>query len=423
MSKRFLTQFIFNAYDIFHGRRVSKVCKKIESSYYSKPTRVIEFKEYQNYWIKKGVDYKGLPTSKQLIKEYLNRTKPDNVHSWAYTGGSHGEPLKVPYSKERSLLRTSTFKFFNELGGYQIGDSFALIRAKNKGLFSKILRNETIFIPHEISSTKIEKFVKILIDKKIKFLLGYPTVMHELALFLVDHPEMADNLAITSLISTSEMLENEKRLFVKEVICDKFLDRYANEEVGLIAQQENFSGPYFVNPLNVIVEVLDPNTFKPVKENEVGKVYVTDVENRLVPMIRYDTGDLAVAGQYKNNELFTLKHIIGRDVERIYDTNGQPVSSLALGPLIYKPLSQESSLISFQFSQVASDKYVLRLKAPGNIVRGRLSDKIIDNLKGVLGDNAQITPLYIDFIPTLPSGKRPIYVNEMDGNKITKGSY
>lgn len=413
MYRSKLTRTVFSLYDLLQGHSISNSYKKIQGAYASQSSRALEMKSYIQYWQGKGYEFKDTPHTKEIIKGFINKNHPGKVHSWAYTGGSHGEPFKVPYSKERALLRTATFKFFNELGGYRVGDSFALIRAKNKSRLSKFLRNETVIIPHNISAAKLEHFTKVLTEKKVKFILGYPTVMHDLALFLKERPEMEGKLSVKSLISTSEMLDWEKRSVVKDVLCENFLDRYANEEVGLIAQQESFNGDYIVNPYNVIVEVLHPETLKPVKENETGKVVVTDTANKLAPMIRYDTGDLAIAGIYKDGELKTIRKVLGREVERIFDVSGNPVSSLALGPLIYKPLSHQELLISFQFAQVSSQNYELRLKAPESAMNEKLIAELITGLKSALGKEAKITIFCLANIPALPSGKRPIYVNEI----------
>lgn len=350
---------------------------------------------------------------KTIIKDWVKKVDVKKVHSWAYTGGSYGEPLRIPYSKQRGYIRTGTFKYFNELGGYKLGDSFALIRAKNKFAFLKYLRNETIIIPQDISEKKLIAIFHTIINRKVKVLMGYPTVMYEMALFLNYRPELKNDFMIKHLISVSEMLESDKREIIKRTFNCSFIDRYANEEVGLIAQQREYGGVYYINKFGVYTEVVDPITLKPVREGEQGKVLVTDLCNDLIPVIRYDTGDYAIVDQYKNGQLFSIKKIIGRESEKIYDAKGNTVSPLALGPSIYKPLAKEDKLHQFQFAQTNKNKYEVRIKNYSEPIPDDVKLEIISNLKKQLGEKTEIIIKPVDDILPQPSGKRPIYKNEM----------
>lgn len=414
--RKLLTQLVFGSFDLLQRRGISKFYNQIKEADKTPKTRDELHAEYKRSWENKGVAFNGVIEKQQIIN-FLDDSKPENVHSWAYTGGSYGQPLKLPYTKERALLRTATFKYYNEKGGYSLGDSFALIRAKNKSAFEKFLRNEFIIIPTDVSEESLSFVVKNLNKKSVKVLLGYPTVMYELAMYLDANPSIKLDKTLKHLISTSEMLDVEKRRVVKNVFNSTFVDRYANEEVGLIAQQEVFEGEYILNPFNVITEVLHPATLKPVAEGETGKVVVTDTANNLAPMYRYDTGDLAIAGKYINGELRTLQQIIGRESEKIFDAKGKPISSLALGPGIYKPLSNIPDLYQFQFAQTSQKSYELRLKTFAKELPEALCETILSNLKQQLGKEAFIKITKVDEIPPQPSGKRPVYKNETIGCK------
>jgi len=374
MPKTVIPRLMYHAYNLinkgsleFYYNQVRKV--NLQSTSFDKT----QISEYLKKWgLNPSLELNPV-MNKDHIKQNLLSLDVEKVHSWAYTGGSYGEPLRVPYSKERSLIRTATFKFFNEIGGYSLGDPFVLIRAKKRSSFVKFLRNEEIFIPDDISEIRMGSFVQELKDRRVKVLMGYPTVMYELALYLKEHPEEKTGLNLQSLISVSEPLEDFKRDIIKEVLSCSFVDRYSNEEVGLIAQQMKFGGEYFVNKFGVVVEVLDPVTLKPVEEGQQGKVVVTDLYNDLVSVVRYDTGDLAVAHKYKDGQLLSISNIVGRVSEQIIATNGHPVSSLMLGPYIYKPLSELGTVYQYQFAQTRQATYELRLKAK----EGQLKDDLL----------------------------------------------
>ena len=351
--------------------------------------------------------------SRYEIMEWTKKVDPSKIKSWSYTGGSYGEPLRVPYSRQRNLVRTATLRYFNENGGYNLGDPFVLIRAKDKSSFLKFLRNEMIFIPQDISEARIKWFADKLKQKKIKVLMGYPTVIYELALFFMRNPAQKEGITIKSIITISEPLEDFKRKIIHDVFQCSFIDRYSNEEVGLIAQQREFSGEYFVNKFGIYVEIIDPDTLLSVEEGQQGKVVVTDIYNDLIPVVRYDTGDLATAHKYVNSDLVSITNIVGRVSEQIFSVNGEPISPLMLGPFIYKPLSRQGQIFQYQFAQTSSFEYELRIKNRKNQLSEQLIQEMISGLEKTLGKGAMITLKLMDEIKPLPSGKRPVFKNEM----------
>lgn len=417
MAKKLLTKTLYTGFDLLNKRQLHHYYKEAEKHNNSSVSRTEELRKYLEKWNFNPVLEDNPLMGKKEVIEYTKALKQEDIYSWAYTGGSFGEPLRMPYSKKRDLIRTGTFRYFNEIGGYELGSSFAIIRAKDKPKFKKFLRNETVIIPADVSESKLESDIQMLKHNNVKTLMGYPTVMYELAILLNKKPELKKGLKIKSLISTSEMLEDEKRGFVHEVFGCNFIDRYSNEEVGLIGQQSKFREDYRVNQYGVYVEVVDPATLKPVKTGEEGKVVVSDTSNDLVPMVRYDTGDLAIAGLYKDGHLQTIKKVIGRTSDKLSDTSGGPISSLALGPLIYKPLANAGLNIQFQLSQLEEKKYVLKLKINEKEFSTDLKDLIYNNLMERLGSDADLSVNFVDDIPPLPSGKRPVYLNLLKTKK------
>ncbi len=170
-----------------------------------------------------------------------------------------------------------------------------------------------------------------------------------MAAYLEKNPELRNKHSIRSFISNSEPFDPERAEYIRQVLQCQVIDRYSNEENGVIAQQRAFGGEYLVDRYNLFVEVVDPITLKPVPEGETGKVLVTDVASDLIPMIRYDTGDFATAAEYRNSQLWSLKQIVGRVVDRFYTTSGKPFSPLMLGPYIRLPLTNLACMCNSSF--------------------------------------------------------------------------
>jgi phenylacetate-CoA ligase len=251
-----------------------------------------------------------------------------------------------------------------------------------------------------------------LIRRNVILLMGYPSVIYEMALFLKDNPSIRQRLKVNHIISVSEPLESYKQKVIRETFNCPFVDRYSNEEVGIIAQQRYAGEEYYVNQYGIFVEVVDPNTLLPVPEGLQGKVLVTDINNDLIPMIRYDTGDLATVNSYIENRLVSISSITGRVTEQITNPEGKPVSPLTIGPFIYKPLSKENKLVPYQFVQKGPAKYELRLKTNQGEISDSLSSIIMTGLAGLFGPDADVSIILVKDIACQPSGKRPVFKNE-----------
>jgi len=413
MATSLIPRIIYYGYNLLKGGKLQAYYHDVKIA--NSRIKPISEAELSKFLLERGFDpvlEKNPVMNKELVKMAATEVLLKDVHSWAYTGGSYGEPLRVPYSVKRSLRRTATFKFFNEIGGYSLGDPFVLIRAKSRPAFVKYFRNEHIFIPHDLSHSSLASFCGLIRRKKIKILMGYPSVIYELALYFMQHPEAFRGVKIKSIISVSEPLEALKKETIRKVFKCRYIDRYSNEEVGLIAQQKDYNSEYFVNKYGIITEVVDPETLMPVAAGVIGKVLVTDIYNDLVPMVRYDTGDIAVAHSYMNGRLQAISGISGRSAELIASVSGHAISSLTLGPCIYKPLSNAGLTCQYQFAQTGQSVYELRIKA----LEGQISVVLLESMKKelitLLGPGALIQVLLLKDIPALPSGKRPVFKNE-----------
>lgn len=126
-----------------------------------------------------------------------------------------------------------------------------------------------------------------------------------------------------------------------------------------------------------------------------------------MPLIRYDTGDLAYLSPNKKdiNGAPVLERIEERKVDLIRNTNNEVITShiVTLNMWKYAELKQ------YQFVQKGSKDYVFRLNPWKEFSR---EQELINEFRGYLGNDANITIEYVDEIPLLSSGKRRLVTNE-----------
>lgn len=111
----------------------------------------------------------------------------------------------------------------------------------------------------------------------------------------------------------SEALDPQVRSRIRRAFGTKVTDLYSAQEVGYIALQCPEHDHYHVQAENVLVEVVDDDG-RPCAAGQVGRVLVTALHNFEMPLIRYEIGDYAEAGEACacGRTLPVLRRILGR---------------------------------------------------------------------------------------------------------------
>ncbi len=407
-----MNNIIFKLYNLISRGKLKKIFNEISRNNNNMiPFVEHDIKLYLEKWgINECLENCPIMTKSDIINHRKKYRSDERAKVFAFTGGSSGESLKVPLSKNRSIIRKASLSYYNQLVGYQIGDRYLFIRTKNRPWLLRKIRNEYVFVVKSMNSNTLGQVSRYIQYKQLKYIIGFPSVIYEIAQYMNQHS--INNNYVDGIICTSEPVYHNQITEIKTAFNCKILDRYSNEEVGIIAHQRETDGDLIVDRFGVIVEVVDPNTLLPVKEGEEGKVLVTDLNADLFPIIRYDTDDIAMVSKYKDGQLYSLKKVIGRNFEKIYKPDGSRIYTLSLGPSIYFPLSKAGYSCTFQFAQTNIDEYELRIKQSVQKIPNKIIIEINNSLKKELGEGAKINTVIVEEIPRRRSGKQPMYLNE-----------
>lgn len=142
-------------------------------------------------------------------------------------------------------------------------------------------------------------------------LLGLPSLLVRLA-ELVE--ERGETLRVRTILYGGESLSREARLYLEQVLGAKTVASagYASVDAGPVGYQtlDLPVGHHHLLYDYQYLEFLDPETGEPVPDGEVGEITVTCLRRRLMPLIRYRTGDL---GRWVDSAawVFELKGRIG----------------------------------------------------------------------------------------------------------------
>ncbi|MGE6390368.1 hypothetical protein ACQKDP_07235 [Psychrobacter pacificensis] len=210
------------------------------------------------------------------------------------------------------------------------------------------------------------------------------------------------------IITISEVLSDDMRLQIESSFKCPPVSRYSSEEFGVLANQD-LSGEFFwLNQSNYLIEVLELNSNKEVDIGELGRIVVTDLFNEAMPLIRYDTGDLAKPYEIINGRVTKIESVEGRRLATIRDVKGEEVSSFSINGA----LRESKDIIQFQFSQEGKKEYLLKIITVKSIDKSYVAN----TYQNILGSEAAINIEFVDEIPAQKSGKRPYilqnYYNE-----------
>lgn len=404
--KKFLNEF-----NTYYGKDINKI-KEIQNErlknlldHACKTTKF--YKEYKNSYNLEDFPIIEKNILKKEINNFIsNKFNKDELVTTT-TSGSTGAPFTYYLTKNKKYRQNSEIIFFNNWGGYDVGTKHGYVRVtKTKSKMKLFMQNEILMDPTSINNEWLEKQRQKLLNRGIESLIGYPSAILALAEYCNKKGDKPEQFNLKGIITSSETLYESTRNLIKETFGCDVISRYSTEEFGVLAHECTVENLHHVNELSYIVEILDVDSDKPVNPGELGRVVVTDLFSHAMPLIRYDTGDLAILGEECNCNLkgMVLERIEGRSIETIYDTNGERVSAFAINGA----MRDLNNVYQYQFVQESPLINTIKLCVSNEF---RESEVIISRFKNILGDKASIKIEYVDEIPKLKSGKRPYIIS------------
>lgn len=327
------------------------------------------------------------------------------------TSGSTGVSFFLFQNRNKRHRNSADGIYFYDCANYTFGNKiYKLIvwhSNNKKSDFQAWLLNMYQWDVSHFDEQSIEAFINMIQqqDSKNGVVQCYASVLELIANYLEKNDLYITSHGLQSVIAISEFLNDFTKTTLEKRLGIPVLSRYSNEELGMIAQQTNAVNSLFeINHASYYVEILDMSTDMPAKEGELGRIVITDLHNFAMPIIRYDTGDLA-SFKLVNNVTY-LDQISGRKMDVIHDTRGKFVSSY-ITHAIFNEFYQ--FIRQYQFIQQGQKTYEVRLNSVGNSFE--FENDLISKIKHHFGEDAVVKIVYVDEIPALASGKRRKVIN------------
>lgn len=321
--------------------------------------------------------------------------------SKATTGGSTGSPLTVLQDR-RVPMETAWWRvarWWDVDPSDDIAFIYRMRRTPLNSLLNSILWWPTNRIFLDASLMSEAAMIRFITQYNVVcpvILQGYVGAVYEFALFLRNrgltiHPPKA-------VWVTSAPMSEPQRIMMKEVFKAPVYDQYGSCEIGWLACECRLcNGLHMMHDFRHLEFVDDAG--RPLPDGQWGRVLVTDLENKVFPLIRYEIGDRGrrlTRDCPCGSNLPLMDKVRGRisDVVRLPDGN------IISGEFLTTIFDNEPDAVSaFQVRQAADYAIALRC-VPGTLTNAKeVIEKVRRNLQSKVGNAVPVALELLEKIP------------------------
>jgi phenylacetate-CoA ligase len=234
-------------------------------------------------------------------------------------------------------------------------------------------------------STDLARQFKRIVEIDPWYIYMFPSNLEGMLQFLEE-----TNLKLPSLrlvFTVAETVDDRLRDRARRTLGVEIADNYGATE-GFIAWQCP-QGSYHINAEHVLVELVDDGGHH-VAPGEMGRVLITTLENYLMPLVRYDLGDYAIAAAGTcrcGRTLPLLGRIVGRKRVMFRRADGRSYFPYVLLDALRRTVAMKQ----FQLVQVAAEAFRVRYVADA-VLDNTTQSRIRNEFQSILD-----TPVTIEF--------------------------
>jgi phenylacetate-CoA ligase len=352
--------------------------------------------------------------TKHVIREnfpqkIVDHSRKTRAH-YNTTSGSTGEPLEFYNDSAVNPYTLSSFMYFNAIMGVGPMDVHWNLKSTGKynyrQRFTYWLLGKHVYSVLDVRKENLHQIQEQIDGIRPNYIEGYSASLEKLARLLSE-----ENIPIKTkpkaIIATSENLTESGRALLETVFDSKVFIRYGSREFsGAVAQECNLHEGLHVNPLLTYLEVVDENG-ENVAPGEQGKVLITDLNNMVMPFIRYDIGDIAAVGQEKcpcGIGFPTIGSIQGRTGEFIISKEDERIPFITISAYLFRR-NFTPHVYTYQFVQREKGEILLKVVPTSKYDEG-IHSRIEETLRQLL-PGFKIELHVVDDIPPEKTGKTP----------------
>lgn len=370
-------------------------------------------------------DIKRFPVlTKDIIRREGKRLIPDCENKdwvyWDQSGGTTGEPVKFLHSGHFFDEGQGVALSWDRWAGRKLGDRQIRLWGNERDIVSgkkdwmnkiyRWVRNEKFLNTFMMTDEQMGTYLDEIKSYKPKMILAYVQSLREIALFAErNNKEVYHPSGI--MTSAGTLTEDAAKYFASKFKCP-IINRYGSREAGPIACSCEKNEGLHTNMLSNYVEILDDDDNN-CKEGEEGRVILTLLNEKAMPLIRYDIGD---RGSLLNKRcscgrgLQLMGNIKGRVVDVFKAVDGRKIDGEYFTHLLYTI----PQVKQFQIIQDNIQHVTVKLVLIDSLQEKEFINQLIMNIKYVLGESVTVDVEEVKEIPVSKSGKRAYTISHVE---------
>jgi phenylacetate-CoA ligase len=326
------------------------------------------------------------------------------------TGGTTGTPLRVRAGiYDRLCTHAIVNSTYHEVLGLPrsfrvvILSSFLSDGSEQASFWYRFAGTNAAFLSiYHLREANKSEIARCLLDYQPDLIYGYASALTQLAELYPggDLSAMGD----FRCVSTAETLTPEQRKKIEGAFESRVHDQYGSQE-GQHFALECVQGSMHIHPARGIIEILKFDSDVPAAPGELGRVVVTGLSNRNMPLLRYSIGDSAVSTGFASGcecglAWPTIGRIEGRTEDLVRTRDGRRI-----GLLSFAVTKDVEGVLESQIVQRGYGRFDFRVRtAPGADTR-RIERHLTQQLERRLGESVTVRYQYVDELPRTLSGK------------------
>jgi phenylacetate-CoA ligase len=326
------------------------------------------------------------------------------------TSGSTGVPLTIYCDEPAMQWKAACTIRSDEWSGYWLGQRIAKVWGNPEYLHFGLkgrLRNFFFDRAHyldtlNLNEARIATFAAALRRRRPGLLFGHA---HSLYLVACAFKKMrAFDVRPNGIIATAMILHDWQRMVIEELFGCKVTNRYGCEEVSLIACECEVHAGLHINADSIYAEVVGEPAPSAPAPLAPGKLLVTDLSNRAMPLIRYQVGDVVVPSNRVcrcGRGLPLIERVEGREADYVVTPSGDMISGISLTEnfALLVPGTAQMQIVQESITQLR-----IRLVADESFDPASRA-KIADLVRQTFGPSVEHAVELVDAIPQEASGK------------------
>jgi phenylacetate-CoA ligase len=383
--------------------------------YYSDQFSAIKLKSSD---IRSFDDLHKIPVlSKEIARKENNnliaRNIPKRHIHKAATGGTTGPPLKLLRDPGDLTFTWAAFYRWYDWMGIDLGDRVSKIWGARTVLsmpfykkasteFRNWYYNRSVVNSFNLNEQTLPGVIAHLNRFKPLIIRGYLSAFIQIAEYMRDHG-LSINFKPKAVSSTTETLMEPFRQLVQQQFGATLYDQYGCGECNSIAFEAGDGNGLYITVEHVKLEILDDRGY-PDNRTE-GRIILTNLDNYIMPFIRYENGDSGQINDKPIMKLFNLpllKRVSGRTADTIILSNGSKVHGVFFTDIMNELYNDNPDYIHrFQVFQKFPGEIEFRIET-----KKKLADDYLKSLENALSRFfIKVTIVPLEELPLDSSGK------------------